>query len=134
MRKLGECFSTEIELITFCETFRCPILFASELLRNVELGHRTFLSDGSRFMHNNRIGHLKSTMLRHNIPLCNSNSFIHISSKIMNKFFQKCNSGLAFVRKLKKCRITNVNKSYFHTTCHSLLCTIQSNSSVVPVA
>ena len=31
-------------------------LFASEVLCNIESGHCTFHSDGSRFVHNNRIG------------------------------------------------------------------------------
>ena len=40
------------------------ILFAIVVLRIVEPGHCTFLSNGSRFMYNNWIVHSKSTRLK----------------------------------------------------------------------
>ena len=40
------------------------LLFASEVLRKVDPGHCTFLSDGSRFMYNDWIGHSNSAGLR----------------------------------------------------------------------
>ena len=110
------CDTTNIRL-------QSPFEFTSEVLCKIEPGHCTFLSDKSRFTHKTRspirIVHGSEHAIIFNIHpfqhfLCvyNSNSLNHISSKFKEYIFQKCNTIIVtFVRKVKKCRKTNVNKS-----------------------